>query len=114
MSSKPLGSPASRQCAALTAAADADGTRPAGSAASVGDPHGGSGGAAGKQKRLAVFVSGGGSNMRAIHAATLDGRLPASVEVHLLLAILPNHMLILGPCHSHAACTGGRGISLCY
>ena len=38
-------------------------------------------GARGRKKRLAVFVSGGGSNMRAIHAATLTGHLSASVEV---------------------------------
>lgn len=31
--------------------------------------------------RLAVFVSGGGSNFRAIHAACADGRIDASVEV---------------------------------
>ena len=47
--------------------------------ASTSEAHGG--GAPSGKKRLAVFVSGGGSNMRAIHAATLDGRLPASVEV---------------------------------
>jgi phosphoribosylglycinamide formyltransferase len=31
--------------------------------------------------RVAVFVSGGGSNMRALHAAMLDGRVDASVAV---------------------------------
>ena len=34
-----------------------------------------------ERKRLAVFVSGGGSNLRAIHAATQDGRLDAEVVV---------------------------------
>ena len=34
-----------------------------------------------QRKRLAVFVSGGGSNLRAIHAATLDGRVDADVVV---------------------------------
>ncbi len=33
------------------------------------------------RRRLAVFVSGGGSNLRALHAATLDGRCPADVAV---------------------------------
>ena len=33
------------------------------------------------RKRLAVFVSGGGSNLRAIHAATQDGRVDADVVV---------------------------------
>ena len=60
----------------LTASADGDGSQPAGGVSSS-NTHGGAQGS----KRLAVFVSGGGSNMRAIHAATLDGRLPASVEV---------------------------------
>jgi formyltetrahydrofolate hydrolase len=32
-------------------------------------------------KRLAVFVSGGGSNFRAIHAAITDGRINADVAV---------------------------------
>jgi hypothetical protein len=58
-------------------------SRHASSAASASDD-GAHGGAQSKQ-RLAVFVSGGGSNMRAIHAATLDGRLPASIEVPALL-----------------------------
>ena len=40
---------------------------------------------AGAAKKLAVFVSGGGSNMRAIHAATVDGRLAASIEVSITL-----------------------------
>ena len=31
--------------------------------------------------RVAVFVSGGGSNMRALHAAMLDGRVDAEVAV---------------------------------
>lgn len=31
--------------------------------------------------RLAVFVSGGGSNLRALHAATQDGRIEADVAV---------------------------------
>lgn len=31
--------------------------------------------------RLAVFVSGGGSNMKAIHAAILDGRINAKIAV---------------------------------
>ncbi len=31
--------------------------------------------------RLAVFVSGGGSNFKAIHAAILDGRINAEVVV---------------------------------
>ncbi len=31
--------------------------------------------------RLAVFVSGGGSNMKAIHAAILDGRINARIQV---------------------------------
>jgi phosphoribosylglycinamide formyltransferase len=31
--------------------------------------------------RLAVFVSGGGSNLKAIHAACLDGRVNADVVV---------------------------------
>ena len=35
--------------------------------------------------RLAVFVSGGGSNFRAIHAAILDGRIKADVAVGLFL-----------------------------
>ena len=65
----------------------ADGSQPDGSAASLsGD--GAHGGPRGK-KRLAVFVSGGGSNMRAIYAATLDGRLPAGIEV-------PVHSLVAG------------------
>ena len=34
-----------------------------------------------QRKRLAVFVSGGGSNLRAIHAATQDGRVDADVVV---------------------------------
>ncbi|KAK9821143.1 hypothetical protein WJX81_008003 [Elliptochloris bilobata] len=33
------------------------------------------------RKRLAVFVSGGGSNFKTIHAATLDGRINADVQV---------------------------------
>jgi hypothetical protein len=34
--------------------------------------------------KLAVFVSGGGSNFRAIHAAILDGRIKADVAVRTL------------------------------
>lgn len=33
------------------------------------------------RKRLAVFVSGSGSNFKQIHAATLDGRINADVQV---------------------------------
>ena len=33
------------------------------------------------KKRLAIFVSGGGSNFRAIHAGILDGRIHANVAV---------------------------------
>ena len=33
------------------------------------------------KKKLAVFVSGGGSNFKTIHAATLDGRINADVQV---------------------------------
>lgn len=36
---------------------------------------------AASKARLAVFVSGGGSNMRAIHAACLDGRINADIVV---------------------------------
>ena len=32
-------------------------------------------------KRLAVFVSGGGSNFKAIHALILEGSIPAEVAV---------------------------------
>ena len=82
MEPKPLSRAARQQCTAPSAAANSDGMQPTDSASAVSDPHGSSGGGAGEKKqRLAVFVSGGGSNMRAIHAATLDGRLPASVEV---------------------------------
>lgn len=35
----------------------------------------------GPKKRLAVFVSGGGSNFKAIHAACLDGRIHGEVVV---------------------------------
>mmetsp|Transcript_3352 Transcript_3352/g.7489 ORF Transcript_3352/g.7489 Transcript_3352/m.7489 type:complete len:290 (-) Transcript_3352:719-1588(-) len=41
----------------------------------------GSSGASEKKKRLAVFVSGGGSNFRAIHRAIHEGRINASVEL---------------------------------
>ena len=34
-----------------------------------------------KKPRLAIFVSGGGSNFRAIHAGILDGRINAEVAV---------------------------------
>lgn len=34
-----------------------------------------------KKPRLAIFVSGGGSNFRAIHAAIFDGRIDAEVAV---------------------------------
>ena len=37
--------------------------------------------AAAERAKLAVFVSGGGSNLQAIHAATLDGRIEADVAV---------------------------------
>ena len=69
-------STASQRCTAVMALMETDGARPAGEGAAS-DDHG----SAPRNKRLAVFVSGGGSNMRAIHAATLDGRLPASIEV---------------------------------
>jgi hypothetical protein len=39
--------------------------------------------AAGSKKRLAVFVSGGGSNFKAIHAACLKGTINAEVVVSL-------------------------------
>ena len=32
-------------------------------------------------KRIAVFVSGGGSNLKALHAATLDGTINGSIAV---------------------------------
>lgn len=35
--------------------------------------------------KLAVFVSGGGSNFKAIHAAILDGRINAEVVVSIRL-----------------------------
>lgn len=38
--------------------------------------------------RIAVFVSGGGSNFKAIHAAILDGRIRAEVAVSPFLCIL--------------------------
>lgn len=34
-----------------------------------------------RRKRLAVFVSGGGSNFKSIHAATLDGSIHGDVAV---------------------------------
>jgi phosphoribosylglycinamide formyltransferase len=40
---------------------------------------GGDAGGAGRRKRLAVFVSGGGSNFRAIHEAALAGEVHGDV-----------------------------------
>jgi len=39
----------------------------------------GSDGEGRRRRRLAVFVSGGGSNLRALHAATVDGSLDADI-----------------------------------
>jgi phosphoribosylglycinamide formyltransferase len=39
-------------------------------------------------RRRAVFVSGGGSNFKAVHAATVDGRINGRVVVRA--AALPN------------------------
>jgi len=100
MGPRPLGKSARQQFAALNAATDADGSQPVGSASSAGHPHG-SGGAAGETKRLAVFVSGGGSNMRAIHAATLDGRLPASIEVRSVMAWCAHGLTAVIPAMPH-------------
>ena len=55
------------------------------SADSVEALHGDGQNKAAAAKKLAIFVSGGGSNLRAIHAATVDGRLAASVEVSIPL-----------------------------
>ena len=43
--------------------------------------HGLGDGGSSRRKRLAVFVSGGGSNFKAIHSATQDGRIHADVAV---------------------------------
>ena len=43
----------------------------------------------GPKKKLAFFVSGGGSNFKAIHAAILDGRIPHT-EVSAVVSDLPS------------------------
>lgn len=71
-----------------------------------------------KRQKLAVFVSGGGSNFRAIHAATQSGDIAADVVVSfpsdsLLVQPIIKHLIL--PCsfqicrcsqHSHLACAG--------
>lgn len=67
------------------------------------------------KKRLAFFVSGGGSNFKAIHAAMLDGRIGAEAAVSLfrgpipaetmLLCTQPDHMCMHDACRwSSAMC----------
>ncbi len=66
MRRRPL-APRPRRATPVCAAASADGATPSSSSA---------------RPKLAVFVSGGGSNLRAIHAATLgDGRVQADIAV---------------------------------
>ncbi|KAF8069580.1 PUR3 [Scenedesmus sp. PABB004] len=68
--------------AAPVAAAPGRGARRRPLAAAAGPPD--AAGAPGPRKKLAVFVSGGGSNFKAIHAACLSGAINADVVVRPL------------------------------
>ena len=74
------GTSAAAGAAAAPTAASAAASALAGSAAPRLSPPDTSGGRRSPAK-LAVFVSGGGSNLMALHAATLDGRINGSIVV---------------------------------
>ena len=90
-------------------ASAAAGLQPACACAAAADGPAQGSAAAGECARLAVFVSGGGSNLRAIHSSCREGRLRAQVQVRTLqashLPLQPSFMSRLTLCRSSWSAT---------